>query len=69
MIPGRYIFEYRSQLDRVRCYKKIDCNTMEDIKNAIAMLNRSFGEVVEYEKELTDEEWLKRKEEYENQEA
>lgn len=69
MKAGVYIFEYRSQLDRVRCYKKIECNTMEDIKNAIAMLSRSFGEVVEYEKELTNEEWLKIKEEYENQEA
>jgi hypothetical protein len=69
MKAGIYIFEYRSQLDDVKCWKRVECNTMEDIKNTIEMISRSHGEVVEYEKELTNEEWLKQKEEYENQEA
>jgi hypothetical protein len=69
MKAGIYIFEYRSQLDHVKCWKRVECNTMDDIKNTIAMISRSYGQVVEYEKELTDEEWLKMKTEYENQEA
>jgi hypothetical protein len=43
---------------------------MEDIEKAIATITRSYGEYdFEYERVLTNEEWLKRKEEYENQEA
>jgi len=68
MRAGTYIFEYRSQLDRVRCYKRVECNTMEDIEKAIAMISRSFGEVVEYDRELTNEEWYERKRLYEEQE-
>jgi hypothetical protein len=43
---------------------------MEDIEKAIATITRSYGEYdYEHERELTNEEWLKRKEEHENQEA
>jgi hypothetical protein len=41
---------------------------MEDIEKAIAMISRSFGEVVEYDRELTNEEWYERKRLYEEQE-
>jgi hypothetical protein len=70
MIAGTYIFKYRAYLDRVTCYKRFECNTMEDIEKAIATITRSYGEYdYEHERELTNEEWLKRKEEHENQEA
>jgi hypothetical protein len=69
MKAGIYIFEYRSQLDHVKCWKRVECNTMDDIQNAIAMICKDYGNVEEVNKELTDEEWLKMKTEYENQEA
>jgi hypothetical protein len=67
MKAGTYVFEYRSQLDREKCYKRIECNTMEDIKNAIQMISRSYGEVVEYDREMTNEEWYEQKRLYEEQ--
>lgn len=68
MRAGIYIFEYRSQLDRAKCWKRVHCETMEDINEAIKMIGRSFGEVVEYDRELTNEEWYERKRLFEEQE-
>jgi hypothetical protein len=69
MKPGNYIFTYISDLDRARCWQRHYCETQEDITRLRQSIGRSFGYVEEVDKELTDEEWLKRKEEYENQEA
>jgi hypothetical protein len=69
MKPANYIFTYTSHLDRVSSWQRHFCETQEDIDRLSLSIGRDFGYVEEVDKELTDEEWLKLKEEYENQEA
>jgi hypothetical protein len=69
MKQGNYIFTYIANLDRVSCWQRHYCETQEDIDRLCVSIGKDFGYVEEVDKELTDEEWLKRKEEYENQKA
>jgi hypothetical protein len=69
MKPANYIFTYRSHLDRAKCWQRHFCETKEDIARLTKIICKDYGNVEEVDKELTDEEWLKMKEEYENQEA
>jgi hypothetical protein len=68
MKAGTYTFKYRDYLDSVMCYKRFECNTMEDIKKAISVISRSYGEFEEYDRVLTNEEWYEQKRLYEEQE-
>lgn len=57
MKAGNYLFQYRSHLDRGLFWKRIHCETMEDIEKAIKKISMDHGQVEEWEPELTDEEW------------
>lgn len=68
MKAGNYVFEYRSHMDHALCWKRIHCETMEDIEKAIKKISLDHGQVEEYNREMTNEEWYEQKKLYEEQE-
>jgi len=66
MKPGNYIFTYVDNLDRGKYLQRHYCGTQEDIDRLRISIGRAYGYVEEIDSE---EELLKEREEYENQEA
>jgi hypothetical protein len=66
MKPGKYIFTYVDNLDRKKYLQRHYCETKEDIDRLRVSIGRAYGYVEEI---VSEEQILKEREEYENQEA